>query len=254
MTGKEEEMVGRYGWIILVMFLIGMIKTPSAQAFVIERPVKGQTVVAGEPYDVWVRLVPGEVCDSVGPGLSFNAKTGRYEGTDKVDPGDLRGVSEEIPILVLGEGAFCRDAKVKITVILPPTTKITGIDARFSLNDKQLTTASIARRPNGELIALGGFSDREVSISATYSDGVKRKITDNPDFTYKSLNEKVAIVFPPGQGKSYGSIVDNFALVRATGPGQTDVIVQYGEFTDRVTLKVRECPYIEGKMEDGCPR
>jgi len=36
--------------------------------------------------------------------------------------------------------------------------------------------------------------------------------------------------------------------------GETDIIVQYGELTDRVTLNVRECPYIEGKMKFGCPR
>jgi hypothetical protein len=42
--------------------------------------------------------------------------------------------------------------------------------------------------------------------------------------------------------------------VRATGPGKTSIIVQYGEFPDRVTVQVDECPYIEGETEKkGCP-
>lgn len=42
--------------------------------------------------------------------------------------------------------------------------------------------------------------------------------------------------------------------MKATGPGTTDIIVRYGEFTDRVTVKVDECPYIEGETEKkGCP-
>ena len=246
-------MVGRCRWIILVMFVIGIIESdPFAQAFVIERPVEGQTVIAGEPYDVWVRLVPGEVCDSVGPGLSFNAKTGRYEGTDKIDPEDMRGVSEQTSLSVEGEGAFCRFApSVKITVVLPPTTKVVSIGASFTGRKK--TFLEIARKPNGELVPSGSLNDAELSIGATYSDGVGRKITDNPDFTYKSLNEKVAIVFPPGQWKdSNGKVKTNYALVRATGPGKTSIIVQYGEFTDRVTVNVKECPYTEGMKR--CPR
>ena len=146
------------------------------------------------------------------------------------------------------------ESSVTVNVVLPSTTKVTKIHASFSNNDKQRTTAEIARKTNGEFVALGGLSDSEVSIKATYSDGVTREIAKNPDFTYKSLDEKVAIVFPPGEGKSYGNVVESKALVRATGPGKTDIIVRYGELTDRVTVEVDECPYVEGEMEDGCPR
>jgi len=242
-------MMGKYGWIILVMFGIVLIeRDPLVQAFVIERPVEGQTVIAGEPYDVWVRLVPGEVCDSVGPGLSFNAKTGRYEGTDKIDPEDMQGVSEQTSLSVEGEGAFCRFApSVKITVILPPTTKVVSIGASF--DGRKETFLQIARKPSGELVPSGSSKDDTVSVGARYSDGVGRTIINNPDVTYKSLNEKVAIVIPVGKE---GNPYDKLALVRATGPGKTSIIVQYGEFTDRVTVNVKECPYTEGMKR--CPR
>jgi len=138
-----------------------------------------------------------------------------------------------------------------INVVLSPTTKIVSIGASFT--GRKETFPQIARKPSGELVSLGYLGDRELSIGATYSDGVGRKITDNPDFTYKSLNEKVAIVIPPGQWKdSNGKVKTNYALVRATGPGKTSIIVQYGELTDRVTVNVKECPYTEGM--DGCPR
>jgi len=132
---------------------------------------------------------------------------------------------------------------IPLTVVLPSTTTVTGIGASFTGQKK--TFPSIARKPNGELVPLEGFSTRDLSVSAFYSDGVKRGIASNPDVTYKSLNEKVAIVIPQ---------VGTRALVKATGSGKTDIIVQYGEYKDRVTVIVDECPYIEGKMKFGCPR
>ena len=120
---------------------------------------------------------------------------------------------------------------------------MTKISASF--NGEKISFAQIARKPNGDLVALGGFSDEELSVSGFYSDGVKRGIASNPDVKYVSANEKVAIVTPR---------VGTRPLVRATGPGKTDIIVQYGELTDRVTLEVDECPYVEGKMKNGCPR
>jgi hypothetical protein len=138
-----------------------------------------------------------------------------------------------------------------INVVLPPTTKVVSIGADFT--GRKQTFPQIARKPSGELVSLGYLGDRELSVGAVYSDDVGRNFIDNPDVTYKSLNEKVAIVFPPGQWKdSNGKVKTNYALVRATGPGKTSIIVQYGEFTDRVTVNVKECPYTEGM--DGCPR
>ena len=140
---------------------------------------------------------------------------------------------------------------IPLTVVLPSTTTVTGIGASFTGQKK--TFPSIARKPSGEFVALGHLGDRELSVGADYSDGVARDITNNPDVTYKSMNEKVAIVFPPGQGKdSRGDIIKGYALVRATGPGKTSIIVQYGELTDRVTVNVKECPYTEGMKR--CPR
>ncbi len=145
------------------------------------------------------------------------------------------------------------EAKVPVTVVLPPTTTVTGIGADFT--GQRMTSAQIGRKPNGELVSLGGFSERKLSVGADYSDDVARDMAGNPDVTYKSLDEKVAIVFPPGKFKlADGRVRTGYATVQATGPGKTDIIVQYGNFTDRVTIQVRECPYVEGKMEDGCPR
>ena len=147
-----------------------------------------------------------------------------------------------------------KEAKVTITVVLPPTTVVTGIGASFSGRKK--TFLDIARKPTGELVVTEGtHSTNRLSVGADYSDGVARDFFSNPDTTYKSLNEKVAIVIPPGQWKdSDGKVKTNYAMVKATGPGKTYIIVQYGEFTDRVTVQVDECPYIEGETDkNGCP-
>ena len=122
-----------------------------------------------------------------------------------------------------------------------PTT-ITG--------DKE-TFLEIARKASGELVPSGTSKDDRLSVSAIYSDGVLRDIISNPGVKYRSANEKVAIVIPVGQE---GNPYDKLALVKATGPGKTSIIVQYGEFTDRVTVNVKECPYIEGETDKhGCP-
>ena len=220
-------------------------------------PPEGAVYEAGQSFVVRVEPGAGEKLISM------------LVGFDEVKP-DSRGILEYTIHLPVGVklGTRKRDAGVvlydqngkyqeivlshTITVILPPTTVVKSIGARFALGKK--TFPSIARKPSGELVTLGADSDRELTVGATYSDGVGRNITDNPDLTYKSLNEKVAVVFPSGQGKdSYGKIVTGYALVRATGHGRTDIIVQYGEHTDRVTVQVDECPYIEGKMNLGCP-
>jgi len=144
-----------------------------------------------------------------------------------------------------------KEAKVTITVVLPPTTTVTGIGADFT--GRKETFLQIARKPSGDFVPSGAANENNFSVGADYSDGVARDITNNPNVTYKSLNEKVAIVIPPGQWEiGPGQVVTDRALVKATGPGKTSIIVQYGEFTDRVTVNVKECPYTEGMKR--CPR
>ena len=139
------------------------------------------------------------------------------------------------------------EAEVPITVVLPPTTVVRGIGTSFT--GRKETFLQIARKPSGELVPSGTSKDDRLSVSAIYSDGVLRDIITNPGVKYTSANEKVAIVISPGQE---GNPYDELALVRATGPGKTSIIVQYGEFTDRVTVNVKECPYTEGMKR--CPR
>jgi hypothetical protein len=133
---------------------------------------------------------------------------------------------------------------VTITVVLPPTTTVQSIGADFSGRDR--TFLRIARKPNGELVALRGFSERQLYVGAIYSDGVARVIDTAPDVTYESLDEKVAIVIPPPP--------KGYAQVKATGPGKTEIVVRYKGYESRVTVHVKECPYIEGKTDkEGCP-
>ncbi len=240
-------------WIIVLGLLLFGSFVPWADALIVESPVEGQTIVVGEPFQWVLRPAPGEVCKRVGGNFLLNPATGKYEKTDVIEPAHALGKQN---FLVSGEpidDSRCLGGKVTLNIVLPPTTTVTGIGAGF--NGDKKTFLQIARKPSGELVASGIYSDDELSIGATYSDGVARFVTDNPDFTYKSLDEKVAVVFPPGQWKdSDGKVKTNYALVKATGPGTTDIIVQYGAFTDRVTVKVKECPYIEGVTDKrGCP-
>ena len=162
--------------------------------------------------------------------------------------GTVEIIADGVP--VKGSESVASNSSVTITVILPPTTKVVSIGASF--DGRKETFLEIARKPSRELVVTEGtHSTNTVSVGARYSDGVGRTILNNPNVTYKSLNEKVAIVIPVGQK---GNKYDELALVKATGPGKTDIIVQYGELTDRVTVHVKECPYIEGETDKhGCP-
>ena len=247
----------RYRFLVFII-LVTVVEVFPVCALIVESPKEGQVLVVGESFEWKIRPEQGEVCKSVNHGAPFNSETGMYEWTDKIPPNS--GVSRKLgkqSFLVYGESigdALCQSTTVPVTVVLPPATKVVSIGADFTGENE--TFLEIARKPSGELVVTEGPNSTDrLSIGALYSDGVGRFITNNLDITYKSLNEKVAIVFPPGQGKgSSGNVVKDSALVPATGPGRTDIIVQYGVFTDRVTVHVKECPYIEGETEkNGCP-
>ncbi len=239
--------------IITLMVFAVLVMTaivPMAHALIIESPVEGQTLVVGEEFEWKVRPAHGEVCKSVAGGAPFNSTTGRYEWKDRVTPDQASGRElGQQSFMAMGEpmsrDGLCLDASVNVNVVLPATTVVTGIGASFNGDKKAFP--SIARKPNGELVALGVFSEDKLYVSAFYSDDVMRDIADYPKIKYISANEKVAIVIPPDR-------VGTRPLVQATGPGKTDIVVQYGAFTDRVSVVVDECPYIEGKMELGCLR
>ena len=239
-----------FSWVILGLLWFGS-SDPLANALIIESPVEGQTIVVGEPFKWIVRPAPGEVCKSIAGEDFLQFVTGRYEYTDVIEPTESLGKKNIlVPGRAVDANASCRNASVTVNIILPPTTKVVSIGADFDGRNK--TFLEIARKPTGELIVTEGTRSTDtLSVSAYYSDGVARDMKNNPNVTYKSLNEKVAIVIPVGQK---GNKYDELALVKATGPGKTDIIVQYGEFTDRVTVNVKECPYIEGETDkNGCP-
>ena len=238
----------RFLSVMFGLFCFGL-SVPWADALIIESPVEGQTIVMGEPIQWVVRLEPGEVCTSINGGENpLNPATGKFEYTDIIQSnGPLSHSLGKQNFWVMGEGgdkdSLCLDAKVTLTVVLPPTTVITSIDAAFASGKK--TFLEIARKPNGELVYSGVSNTDQLSVSGVYSDGVERGIASKPETKYSSANEKVAIIIPRIGARS---------LVKATGPGKTDIIVQYGGFTDRVTVNVKECPYIEGETEKhGCP-
>jgi len=239
----------RFLSVMFGLFCFGL-SVPWADALIIESPVEGQTIVMGEPIQWVVRPEPGEVCTSINGGENpLNPATGKFEYTDIIQSnGPLSHSLGKQNFWVMGEGgdkdSLCLDAKVTLTVVLPPTTVVVSIDAAFTGGKK--TFLEIARKLSGELVVTEGtHSTNELSVSAVYSDGVERGIASKPETTYKSLNEKVAVVIPR---------IGTRPLVRATGPGKTSIIVQYGEFTDRVTVHVKECPYIEGETDKhGCP-
>ncbi len=243
-----------------VLVLVMVVTATLAHALIIESPKEGQVLVVGEEFQWKVRPAPGEVCKSVAGGAPpFNSATGMYEWTDRATPDEVKsGEREQQDIMIMGEAMSrdgnCSDASVKVTVVLPPTTTVQSIGAKISGDNK--TFLEIARKPSGELLVTEGTnSTDEISVGATYSDGVDRRIVGNPDLTYESLNEKVAKVFAPGQWeKTEDDRRIPYALVQATGPGKTDIIVRYKGHESRVTVHVKECPYIEGKTEkEGCP-
>jgi len=227
-------------------------------------PSQGTEVHPGDTVKVIVVPSPGEEVGSVHFDGLFGGvdETPPYEYEYKIGPRDigdivfhifsLKPFNEEPKDINSVFNHFEVDLRLKST--LPPTTKVVSIGADFT--GRKETFLAIARKPNGELVVTEGtHSTNRLSVGATYSDDVGRNFIDNPDVTYKSLNEKVAIVFPPGQWSySGGRTGTSYALVKATGPGKTSIIVQYGEFTDRVTVNVKECPYIEGETDKhGCP-
>jgi hypothetical protein len=227
-----------------------IVTVSTGWAITITEPKAGAVFHPGDKVMVRVEADEGEVLKHV---LIWPLKNGG-SGVYLVPPYKLEftikptflGI-EEISVSGKLPNGDLVEAEVPITVVLPPTTKIVSIGADF--DGRNETFLQIARKPNGDFVPSGSANENTLSISADYSDGVARDIKNNPDVTYKSLNEKVAIVILPGKE---GNPYDELALVKATGPGKTSIIVQYGEFTDRVTVNVKECPYTEGMKR--CPR
>jgi hypothetical protein len=220
-------------------------------------PLEGSVYEPGQSFVIRVEPGPGEKLISMLVG--FNEVKPNSDGIleytvnipVKIKPGSNKKAGAAVSLYDINGQYKEIELSHNTTVVLPPTTVVRGIGASFA-GDKE-TFLQIARKPTGELVPSGSSNDAELTAGATYSDGIRRRIADNPNTTYKSLNEKVAIVFPSGQWKDLkGEVGTGYALVMATGPGKTSIIVQYGEFTDRVTVHVKECPYTEGMKR--CPR
>jgi len=232
----------------LMGILFWMLMASTGWAITITEPKAGTVFHPGDKVMVRVELTPNETPNAV---IIFTGKL-----TNDDSPIAFEAPYEwefAISKHFIGEGKITAAAKflngdlteaeVPITVILPPTTKVVSIDAAFASGKK--TFLEIARKPNGELVSSGVANTDQLSVSGVYSDGVERGIASKPETKYSSANEKVAIVIPR---------IGARPLVKATGHGKTDIIVQYGEFTDRVTVNVQECPYIEGETDKhGCP-
>ena len=239
----------RQGWGVglLVCFLPFRIVALGETAELTSPPV-GAVYEAGQSYLIRVEPGEGETLISMLVGftevkLASGSKILEY--TVNL-PKDVRLGSdpEIIGVAFLDRNGQYKEIELShtITVVLPPTTTVTGIGASF--NGDKKTFLEIARKPTRELVVTEGTNSTDtISVDADYSDGVARAFDNNPDLTYKSLDEKVATVIPQ---------VGSRPLVKATGPGTTDIIVQYGELTDRVTVHVKECPYTEGMKR--CPR
>ncbi|HHT9135585.1 MAG TPA: hypothetical protein ACFYD2_11865, partial [Candidatus Avalokitesvara rifleensis] len=227
---------------VLIIGVIAVVVLKSSFVFglKITSPKEGEVFEVGKEVKVLIEAEPGETYEkgiivTMGPPRPLDdrfvehVRSLPYEFSYTIPPSPVGPIRISV-------SAFPRKAITIIHSVLPPTTTVTGIGASF--NGRKKTFLEIARKPSGELVATEGTnSTDDLSVGADYSDGVARDFFSNADLAYKSLNEKVVIVIPQ---------VGTGALVRATGPGKTDIIVQYGEFTDRVTVQVKECPYIEG--------
>jgi hypothetical protein len=139
------------------------------------------------------------------------------------------GESEEFRIVVSGEGSLCRDAKVTITVVLPPTTTVQKINAHaqgLNKDDKLIyTERTLTGQKN-----LFRQMDGEIEVEGIYSDGVERNIATDPKMVYKSLDEKIATVALQGDK----------VVVTPKGVGKTDIVVEYGSYQDRLRVVVKE--------------
>jgi hypothetical protein len=247
------------------LVLLGFVFGVGGQVFGIEilEPKEGAIFAPGETVTVNARPSPGEKVRLI----DFYSNL-RHEGSEPMDfippyEWDFTLPKEHVGVVkIFADGAPVKGsdsvpvkrASVTITVVLPPTTTIQSIGAGFA-GSKQ-AFLDIARKPSRELVITDGTSStRELSVGAAYSDGIRRRIVGNPDLTYESMDEKVAKVFAPGQ---WETTEDDrrvpYALVQATGPGKTEIIVRYKGHESRVTVHVKECPYIDGVTDkEGCP-
>jgi hypothetical protein len=230
--------------VVFFGILFWILTVSTGWAIIITEPKAGTVFHPGDKVVVKVELTPEEAPGGVSKGVFIRAHKMADDSTLAFKaPFELEFTIEKH---FIGEDTISASAKllngdiaeaeIPITVILPSTTKVVSIDAAFTGGKK--TFLEIARKLNGELVVTEGTrSTDQLSVSAVYSDGVERGIASKPETKYSSANEKVAIVIPG---------VGTRPLVKATGPGKTSIIVQYGELTDRVTVNVKECPYTEG--------
>ena len=236
-----------WGLVIGGVIFFGLV-LPS-WALVFEKPIEGQIVVVGEPFDLLVRLEEGEVCEKI-HGFeeelpSFNSKTKRYEWKETLPSNEPLG---RRLFIALGEPVeTCDDAHITLNVVLPPSTTVQSIDAHV-IGNKGDKRFRVTRLLTSQKTFLDKFEDK-IKVEGRYSDGVERDITNDPKTMYRSLDEKIATV----------TVKEKEVIVTPVGPGETEIVIEHGSYHDRVRVITTEivCPekgqQRHGKTARLCP-
>jgi hypothetical protein len=123
-------------------------------------------------------------------------------------------------------------AEIAITVILPPTTVLQGIEARMASGKSG--TIYLYRDLTGSI--LRNVSN-ELEVKGFYSDSVKRDISIDSGTTYISSDQKV--VRPKEIDQE-----DKVMILEAVSSGSAVITVRNGSLEDTVSVEVEEeeCP------------
>ncbi len=208
--------------LLSMVFFLPFIST--VYALEIVSPKDNEQITAGTDLKIILKPVEGEEIEEIIVQLfPLPCSSLSKKFTEKITiPDDFLG-SYELLVLVADKSRNLKVLQRKVFVKLQPDVILNSL---------------IVEPESIELFKLGPKCpprDREmyeteyISVTGTYSDGIKRKLADYSVGThYKSSNEKIVTI-------------DNIGKVTAQNTGKAVITIKHGNFSDRVQVTVNRC-------------
>jgi hypothetical protein len=212
---------------VIVILVLSLINLPSAcWGLTITEPKTGAIFHPGDTLVIKAQADTGENIKTVFLGVIRQNKGAAmflppYELSFAIDS-DFIGTDTILASAKLDDGRVI-EAKVQITVALPPDVLLKGIDVAPKVIF--LYKLPIGSDPNKVRI----FETKSRGVGGTYSDGIEREITSSANgTTYASSDERIVTVNSEGK-------------VAAQGIGTAKITVTNGSYSAEVKVVVK--PY-----------
>jgi hypothetical protein len=220
---KDKEVYVKLLLRILIIILLNLSNV-QAWAISITAPKEDEVFYAGSTFDIVVKPDKGEewnkVFYSIYP-MDYSFLFNEYKAKARI-PADLVGY-QELPVAAIDKSGRVVELKRKIFIKLPVNVTLTSIMVG---QDFMLVYKMIAGSSPDDMQRI---ESRQLSVTGSYSDGVKREITSSASGTiYTSSDETIVTVSKDGK-------------VTARGLGEAKITVRNGKYSAQIDIDVE--PY-----------